>query len=66
MSGDVFKFIEDYWGVSFMDAVQIVADRAGISLGMERASADRPEHVFVSHQALYEAAHENEPRLAAA
>ena len=28
-SGDVFKFIEDYRGVSFMDAVQIVAERAG-------------------------------------
>ena len=26
-SGDVFKFIEDYRGVSFMDAVQIIADR---------------------------------------
>ena len=52
-SGDVFKFIEDYRGVSFMDAVQIVADRAGISLGMERASADRPRQDH-PHQALYD------------
>ena len=52
-SGDVFKFIEDYRGVSFMDAVQIVADRAGISLGMERASADRPRQEH-PHQALYD------------
>lgn len=52
-SGDVFKFIEDYRGVSFMDAVQIVADRAGISLGMERASADRPRQAH-PHQALYD------------
>ena len=28
-SGDVFKFIEDYRGVAFMDAVQIVAEKAG-------------------------------------
>ena len=52
-SGDVFKFIEDYRGVSFMDAVQIVADRAGISLGMERAGADRPRQAH-PHQALYD------------
>ena len=52
-SGDVFKFIEDYRGVSFMDAVQIVADRAGISLGMERASADRRRQSH-PHQALYD------------
>ena len=52
-SGDVFKFIEDYRGVSFMDAVQVVADRAGISLGMERASADRPRQAH-PHQALYD------------
>ena len=52
-SGDVFKFIEDYRGVSFMDAVQIVADRAGISLGMERASADRPRQAH-PHQELYD------------
>lgn len=36
-----------------MDAVQIVADRAGISLGMERASADRPRQSH-PHQALYD------------
>ena len=52
-SGDVFKFIEDYRGVSFMDAVQIVADRAGNSLGMERAGADRPRQAH-PHKALYD------------
>ena len=31
-SGDVFKFIEDYRGVSFMEAVQIVGDQAGIQV----------------------------------
>ena len=36
-----------------MDAVQIVADRAGISLGMERAGADRPRQAH-PHQALYD------------
>ena len=29
-SGDVFKFIEDYRGVSFMEAVQIIGEQAGI------------------------------------
>lgn len=31
-SGDVFKFIEDYRGVSFMEAVQIVGDQVGIQV----------------------------------
>ena len=31
-SGDVFKFIEDYRGVSFMEAVQIIAEQAGIAV----------------------------------
>ena len=31
-SGDVFKFIEDYRGISFMEAVQIVGDQAGIQV----------------------------------
>ena len=31
-SGDVFKFIEDYHGISFMEAVQIVGDQAGIQV----------------------------------
>ena len=37
-SGDVFKFIEDYRGVSFMDAVQIVAEKAGIALQYQARS----------------------------
>ena len=31
-SGDVFKFIEEYRGVSFMEAVQIVGDQVGIQV----------------------------------
>ena len=31
-SGDVFKFIEEYQGVTFMDAVQIVSEKAGIAI----------------------------------
>lgn len=52
-SGDVFKFIEDYRGVSFMDAVQIVADRAGIVLAADSVAADRPRQTH-PHQALYD------------
>ena len=52
-SGDVFKFIEDYRGVSFMDAVQIVAERAGIPLAVETAGNDRPRQSH-PHQALYD------------
>lgn len=52
-SGDVFKFIEDYRGVSFMDAVQIVADRAGIPLEIEHSRKELSTHTH-PHQALYD------------
>lgn len=31
-SGDVFKFIEEYQGVTFMEAVQILGQRVGIEV----------------------------------
>ena len=52
-SGDVFKFIEDYRGVSFMDAGQIVADRAGIPLEIEHSRKEQSTHTH-PHQALYD------------
>lgn len=52
-SGDVFKFIEDYRGVSFMDAVQIVADRAGIPLEIEHNRKEQSMRTH-PHQALYD------------
>lgn len=52
-SGDVFKFIEDYRGVSFMEAVQIVADRAGFPLEIEHSRTKQSTHTN-PHQALYD------------
>ena len=34
-SGDVFKFIEEYRQVSFLESVRIVAERSGISVQVE-------------------------------
>ena len=42
-SGDVFKFIEDYRGVSFMEAVQIVGEQAGIPVQSLPPSQSRPQ-----------------------
>lgn len=42
-SGDVFKFIEDYRGVSFMEAVQIVGDQVGIRVQTLPPSQSRPQ-----------------------
>lgn len=42
-SGDVFKFIEDYRGVSFMEAVQIVGDQVGIHVQTLSPSWSRPQ-----------------------
>jgi DNA primase len=44
-SGDVFKFIEDYRGVSFMEAVQIVGDQVGIRVQTLPPSQSRPQQV---------------------
>ncbi|MEY8700218.1 DNA primase [Streptococcus ferus] len=49
-SGDVFKFIEEYRNVPFMEAVQLVADKAGIALTLPSTSQKpRREH---PHQSL--------------
>ena len=50
-SGDVFKFIEEYQGVSFMEAVQLLGERVGVQLAMPVQS--RPQQAS-PHQALYD------------
>ena len=50
-SGDVFKFIEEYQGVPFMEAVQLLGERVGIQLAMPVQS--RPQQAS-PHQALYD------------
>lgn len=54
-SGDVFKFIEDYRGVSFMEAVQIVGDQVGIHVQTHapqsrRQQADGKQPFYEIHQ----------------
>ena len=44
-SGDVFKFIEDYRGVSFMEAVQIVGDQVGIHVQTLSPSQSRGQQI---------------------
>ena len=52
-SGDVFKFIEEYRGVSFMEAVQIIAERSGIQLAVDKNDLSQPKRQH-PHQALYD------------
>ena len=52
-SGDVFKFIEDYRGVSFMEAVQIVGDQVGIQVQAIAPSQSRG-HQADGKQPFYE------------
>ena len=50
-SGDVFKFIEEYQGVPFMEAVQILGQRVGIEVEKPLYSEQKPA---TPHQALYD------------
>lgn len=52
-SGDVFKFIEDYRGISFVDSVQVVAEKAGFQLDIQPSFSpqEKKEH---PHQVLYD------------
>ena len=50
-SGDVFKFIEEYQDVPFMEAVQILGQRVGIEVEKPLYSEQKPAS---PHQALYD------------
>ncbi|HEL9644011.1 DNA primase [Streptococcus suis] len=52
-SGDVFKFIEEYRGISFVDAVQEVGQRAGFQLELQ-ISSHQSEQKSHPHQILYD------------
>ena len=52
-SGDVFKFIEEYRGVSFMEAVQIIAERSSIQLAVDKNDLSQPKRQH-PYQALYD------------
>ncbi|MGT2800018.1 DNA primase [Streptococcus marmotae] len=51
-SGDVFKFIEEYQGISFTDSVHVVAEKAGIQL--EQQTVVPKERQAHPHQVLFD------------
>jgi len=54
--GDVFKFVEETEGVGFLDAVRLLADRAGIALPEERGGGEAASRTEALHAALRYAA----------
>lgn len=60
-SGDVFKFLEEFRGISFKEAFNILADRIGLNVRFEETSVSQPKKV-VQHQALYDI-HEDAARF---
>lgn len=52
-SGDVFKFIEDYRGIPFMESVQVVAEKAGLALEVPQFSQVQTRQ-HQPHQVLYD------------
>ncbi|VDC43022.1 DNA primase [Streptococcus canis] len=56
-SGDVFKFIEEYRQVPFLESVQIIADKAGMSLDIapsQAAVANQHQHPNHALMTLHE------------
>lgn len=51
-SGDVFKFIEEYQQVPFLDSVQIVADKAGIAVDFAPRSGSKKSPQKSANQIL--------------
>lgn len=51
-SGDVFKFIEEYQQVPFLDSVQIVADKAGIAVNFAPRSGSKKSPQKSANQIL--------------
>ena len=49
--GDTFKFVQEMEGVGFLDAVRLLADRAGIEIAEEGASPE-DDHKATLHAAL--------------
>lgn len=55
-SGDVFRFIQDYRGLSFMESVAVVAEKAGILLEVQRPASTVPpaqqedQELYAIHQ----------------
>ncbi|MCB5063081.1 DNA primase [Streptococcus mutans] len=50
-SGDVFKFVEDYRNISFLESVQVLAERSGINVTLQDKSQEvKKEH---PHQKLF-------------
>ncbi len=52
-SGDVFKFVEEYHGVSFMEAVREIGKKAGFQLEIQ-TSYEQQERQNHPHQVLYD------------
>ncbi|WP_202922273.1 DNA primase [Streptococcus sp. S784/96/1] len=42
-SGDVFKFLEEYRQITFMESVQILAERSGISIAVQEPQVKRTQ-----------------------
>ena len=52
LRGDVFKFVEDYRNISFLESVQVLAERSGINVTLlqDKSQEVKKEH---PHQKLF-------------
>ena len=54
--GNVFKFVMDYENINFLEAVKLLADKAGIPLQLQEHSRPR-EKKFETYYEIYDLAH---------
>lgn len=57
-SGDIFSFIQETHGCSFMDAVKYLADQKGIKIDFNKSDSDKPKVDLTSLYALVKDAYE--------
>ena len=62
-TGNVFNFIENYLGISFLEAVKIVADKIGVNFTIKKSAQDAKNQKYYDIMNLATMYYQNNLRL---